>query len=137
MTYLVDPIRAGGAIATTAAIIVMVVHLGRTPLLGCVVDRVHKRRRIAIPIALGWLAGAVCHALVVVPGPEAVAVGVLSGPVAVFWHELVVESLLGGARSRCAPQSRMLVSPLLMRRDVRVTGASLQTSGDQSGRSRP
>jgi hypothetical protein len=97
---LVDAIRTGSAIAIAAAAITLLVSLFKSPLLGGIVSRVPVRWRIAIPIVLGGIAGILYDLLAAVPPEEAMLVGLLSGPVAVFGHELVAESLLGGVQTR-------------------------------------
>jgi hypothetical protein len=100
LARLIDAIRTGSTIATAAAAITLLVSLFKSPLLGGLVGRIPAPWRIAIPIVLGGIAGILYDLLAAVPSMEAWLVGIFSGPVAVFGHELVSESVLGGWRTR-------------------------------------
>lgn len=103
---LIDAIRTGSAIGIAAAAITLLVSLFKSPLLGGIVNRIPAPWRIAIPIVLGGIAGILYDLMATVPSMEAWLVGIFSGPAAVFGHELVAESVLGGWRTRHAPAER-------------------------------
>ena len=97
---VIDAVRSGSAVAIAAAMIMLLVDLFKAPWLGSVFKKVPKRWRIAIPIILSGIAGVLSNVLGGIPWQEAVVVGLLAGPTAVFAHEAVVEAILGHARSR-------------------------------------
>lgn len=97
---VIDAVRSGSAIAIAAAVIMLLVNLFKAPWLGSLVKKIPKRWRIAIPIILGGVAGILTNVIGGVPWTEALMVGLLSGPTAVFAHEAVVEAILGKSKTR-------------------------------------
>lgn len=98
----IDASRSGSGIAIAAATIMLLVNALKSPALGALVRRIPARWRIALPIALGGVAGILSSVVGGVPWAEAVTIGLFSGPSAVFAHEAVVEALLGSSASRGA-----------------------------------
>lgn len=99
---VVDAVRSGSAIAIAAALIMLLVNLFKAPWLGSLVKKIPRRWRVAIPILLGGVAGILSTVMGGMPWPEALMVGLFSGPTAVFAHEAVVEAILGRSKSRAA-----------------------------------
>ena len=99
---VIDAVRSGSAIAIAAGIIMLLVNLFKAPWLGGLVKKIPSRWRVAIPVLLGGIAGVLSSVLGGMPWPEALMVGLFSGPTAVFAHEAVVEAILGKSKSRSA-----------------------------------
>ena len=97
---VIDAVRTGSAIGIAATVIMLLINLFKAPWLGGLVNKIPKRWRVAIPILLGGVAGILTNIGGGLSWPEALMVGLFSGPTAVFAHEAVVEAILGKAVSR-------------------------------------
>jgi len=100
---LVDAAKLGKVLPIIAAAIMVLVNLFKSPALGGLVAKIPARLRVIIPIALGGVAGILSSVIGGMSWPEALVVGLLSGPSAVFLHEGFVEALMGQSKSR-APE---------------------------------
>jgi hypothetical protein len=97
---LINAVRAGQAIAIASTVITILVQLFKAEWTGALVRKIPARWRVVIPIVLGGVAGILASIAGGVPWLEAVVVGLLSGPSAVFGHEVVVEAILGHSVTR-------------------------------------
>jgi hypothetical protein len=92
---LIDATNAGSALGVCAALILVICEVIKRPWAGAVWQRVPKRWRIALPILLSGVAGALTSIVAGVHWREALVVALLSGPSAVFLHEAIIKALLG------------------------------------------
>jgi len=92
---VVHAYRTGGWLAALAALVVFLTGLLRRPQFGALLDRLPKRARILVPLALGALAAFLASYAGGVPWLEAVVLAVLTGPTAVALHQGIARALLG------------------------------------------
>lgn len=81
----------------SGGIIMSVVDLWRSTRLGWLIERIPRRARIVVPVALSGIAGILSSVAGGMSVPEAILIGLFAGPTAVFAHEAVAEALLGQA----------------------------------------
>jgi len=91
-TGVLDAYRTGGWLAALAAVVSLLTALLRY--FG-VLDKIDKRWRILVPLALGCAAAALAALAAGMPWLEALTLALLSGPAAVALHQGLARSLLG------------------------------------------
>ena len=84
------------------AIIAILMNLLRLPALGSLTKKIPRRWRIVTVVALGGVAGILASITAGVPWAEAIAIGLFSGPSAVFQHEAIKNGLMATADKRAA-----------------------------------
>ena len=92
---LIDATRTGSWIAIVGGVIALLLNLFRLPLLGSLTKKIPGRWRLVIAVVLGGVGGILTGIAGGLPWYEAVAVGLFSGPSAVFAHEAVLNTIMG------------------------------------------
>ena len=77
----------------------LLVSLFKLPQMGGLVMLIPRRCRLVIPVVLGGIAGILSGIIGGMPWPEAIYIGLFSGPTAIFAHEAIVHAILGKPRS--------------------------------------
>lgn len=95
VTSLIDAARAGSWIGIASAIIMILLNLFRLPALGDLWHKIPRRIKIVIPVILGGAAGILAMIAGGLPWYEALWIGLLTGPGAVFTHEAIWNAILG------------------------------------------
>ena len=99
---LIDATRTGSWIAIVGGVIMLLLNLLRLPQLGSLTKKIPRRWRLVVAVALGGVGGILAGIAGGMPWYEAVAVGLFSGPAAVFSHEAVLNTILGKRDKKAA-----------------------------------
>ena len=92
---LIDATRTGSWIAIVSGVITLLLNLFKLPQLGALTKKIPGRWRLVIAVVLGGVGGILAGISGGMPWYEAVAVGLFSGPTAVFTHEAVLNTIMG------------------------------------------
>lgn len=92
---LVDATRTGSWIAIVGGVIMLLMNLFKLPQLGSLTKKIPGRWRLVIAVILGGVGGILASIAGGMPWYEAIAVGLFSGPTAVFAHEAVLNTIMG------------------------------------------
>ncbi len=99
---LIDATRTGSWIAIVGGVIMLLLNLLRLPQLGSLTKKIPRRWRLVVAVALGGVGGILAGISGGMPWYEAVAVGLFSGPTAVFSHEAILNTVLGKRDKKAA-----------------------------------
>ncbi len=101
---VVDAYKASGILGALAAVVMLLTALVRR--LG-LLDRLPKRARILVPLALGCVSALLAAVAGGISWPEAALLALLTGPSAVALHQGIARSLLGTESPESAARSAL------------------------------
>jgi len=107
----VDAARTGQWLVVSTVIVLFLTRALKTPAFGAIMARMPKRARILVPVVLGGVAAVLSSLSSGAPWLESVLVGA-SGPLAVFAHEFLFESVIA------KPAPAVVVPPVAPPSDV-------------------
>lgn len=92
---VIDATRTGSWIAIVGGVIMLLLNLFKLPQLGGLTKKIPGRWRLVIAVILGGVGGILAGISGGMPWYEAIAIGLFSGPTAVFAHEAVLNTIMG------------------------------------------
>jgi hypothetical protein len=95
---LINLFTTGQYVMGASVVIMIFVSLFKQRKLGGLVKKVPRRWRGAVPVVLGGIAGMLAAIAGGMSWEQAVYIGCISGPGAIFGHEVVVHALFGKKR---------------------------------------